>query len=97
MSAGAQSYQMPVEKVLRLLMPNRMEKQVVLQKGYTDSLLYEFTVQDKKGDVVKVYDYQLEQSSEFALDGITYTYAKNGQVLETGSLEPNGDTLSKTV
>ncbi|MBO7623777.1 MAG: T9SS type A sorting domain-containing protein [Bacteroidales bacterium] len=97
MSVGAQSYQMPVEKVLRLLMPNRMEKQVVLQKGYTDSLLYEFTVQDKEGDVVKVYDYQLEQSSEFALDGISYTYTKNGQVLETGSLEPNGDTLSKTV
>ena len=97
MSASAQSYQMPMEKVLRLLVPNRMEKQVVLQKAYTDSLLYEFTVQDKEGDVVKVYDYQLEKNNEFALDGISYTYAKNGQVLEIGTLEPNGDTLSKTV
>ena len=97
MSAGAQSYQMPVEKVLRLLMPNRMEKQVMLQKAYTDSTLFEYTVQDKEGDVVKVYDYFLMNTNTFELTGVDYTYTKGGQVMETGTLEPNGDTISKTV
>lgn len=96
-SADGQSFQQPLEKVFHYMMPGHNVRHHAVTKSYTDSLLYAYTVWNYNGGLTSNMNYVSVKEGYYMLDGITYTYVKDGKVMETGELNPNGDTLEKTV
>lgn len=97
MSADGQSFQQPLEKVFNYMMPGHAVRHHAVTKSYTDSLLYAYTVWNYNGGLTSNMNYVFVKEGTYMLDGITYTYVKDGKVMETGELSPSGDTLEKTV
>ena len=97
MSVNAQADQQALAKLLRFLNLSNPERHVVMQKAYTDSLLLQYTVQTKSANLTKDNLFAIQTDASYALKEITYTYDDGKRVLETGTLDPTGDTLTKTV
>ena len=96
-SADGQSFQQPLEKVFHYMMPGHAVRHHAVQKSYTDSLLSAYTVMSRNNGLTTSMYYELQEGETFLLDEITYTYVKDGKVMETGTLSATGDTLDKTV
>ncbi|MCR5191484.1 MAG: T9SS type A sorting domain-containing protein [Bacteroidales bacterium] len=96
-SADGQSFQQPLEKVFHYMMPGHNVRHHAVQKSYTDSLLSAYTVMSRNNGLTTSMYYELQEGETFLLDEITYTYVKDGKVMETGTLSATGDTLDKTV
>ncbi|MBP5613400.1 MAG: T9SS type A sorting domain-containing protein [Bacteroidales bacterium] len=96
-SADGQSFQQPLEKVFHYMMPGHAVRHHAVTKSYTDSLLYAYTVWNYNGGLTSNMNYVMEKEGAYVLENITYSYVKDGKVMETGELSSNGDTLEKTV